>query len=53
VDLPERLRMLRTLEVLEWLNTAESRQLLSELAHGATDARLTRQAKASLQRFTP
>jgi RNA polymerase sigma factor (sigma-70 family) len=49
-DSPERLRTLRVLEVLEWLNTRESRQLLDQLAHGAPGAWLTREAKSSLGR---
>jgi RNA polymerase sigma factor (sigma-70 family) len=50
-DSPERWRKLRALEVLEWLNTAESRRLLDQLAHGAPGAGLTREAKASLDRL--
>jgi WD40 repeat protein len=48
-DSPEHLRNGRALEVLEWLNTPNSRQLLDELAHGAPDAWVTREAKASLR----
>jgi RNA polymerase sigma factor (sigma-70 family) len=47
---PERLRKLRAVEVLEWLNTREARQLLDHLAQGAPGAWLTREAKASLTR---
>jgi RNA polymerase sigma factor (sigma-70 family) len=46
----ERLRALRTLEVLEFLGTPEARQVLKSLGAGAPDARLTRDAKASLGR---
>jgi hypothetical protein len=46
----EHLRAGRALEVLEWLNTPESRRLLGELARGAPDAWLTREAKAALER---
>ncbi len=49
-DSPDSLRLRRALEVLEWLNTQESRRLLEQLAHGAPGARLTREAKASLER---
>jgi hypothetical protein len=43
---PERLQALRALEVLERLDTAESRQLLKELTDGAPDAWLTHEVKA-------
>jgi WD40 repeat protein len=48
---PRRLRVLRAVEVLEQLRTPEARQLLRRLAEGAPDARLTREAQASLQRL--
>jgi WD40 repeat protein len=48
---PQRLRLLRAVEVLEQLRTEEARQLLQRLAEGAPDARLTREARASLQRL--
>jgi hypothetical protein len=44
--LPERLQTLRALEVLERLDTPESRHLLKELAEGAAGAWLTQEAKA-------
>jgi hypothetical protein len=47
------LRGLRAIEVLEHNGTAESRHVLVALAGGAPQARLTREAKASLQRLTP
>jgi RNA polymerase sigma factor (sigma-70 family) len=48
---PERLQALRALEVLEHLDTPESRQLLAKLADGAPDAWLTREAKAVNRRL--
>src|SRR5262249_12378835 len=39
---PEILRAMRAIEVLEYVNTPEARQLLKKLAQGTTDARLTR-----------
>jgi hypothetical protein len=47
---PERLRELRALEVLERIDSPEVRQLLTTLAEGLPEARLTREAKAALQR---
>jgi RNA polymerase sigma factor (sigma-70 family) len=48
---PERLRGVRAVEVLELVGTAEGRRVLETVAKGAADARLTREAKASLQRL--
>jgi hypothetical protein len=45
------LRMLRAIEVLEHIGTAEARELLQKLVEGAPEARLTREAKAALQRL--
>jgi hypothetical protein len=45
------LRSLRIIEVLEHTATPEAHQLLDKLAAGAPDARLTREAKAALQRL--
>jgi hypothetical protein len=40
-------------ELLEHVGTAEAKELLRELAKGSPDARLTREAKAALDRLTP
>lgn len=48
---PDCLRELHAVEVLEHIGTAEARQMLRTLADGAAHARLTREAKASLQRL--
>lgn len=45
------LRALRAIEVLEHLGTAESKHVLLDLAGGAPQAQVTREAKASLQRL--
>jgi hypothetical protein len=46
------LRAVRAVEVLERIGTAESRKLLEHLASGDPAARLTREARASLDRLT-
>jgi hypothetical protein len=51
VTRPEGLRSLRALAVLESIATPAARQLLRELAAGTPEARLTREAKASLSRI--
>ena len=43
--------MLRAIEVLEHIGTAEARQVLKSLANGAPEARRTREAKSSLERL--
>ena len=48
---PEALRQGRALEVLELSGTAEARRLLEELAKGAPEARLTRDAQEALERL--
>jgi hypothetical protein len=48
---PERLRELRAVEVLEHIATPSARDLLTDLAKGAPGARLTVEAKASLERL--
>lgn len=50
---PETLRAIRAVEVLERVGTPAARLLLEELAAGDPDARLTREAHASLQRLVP
>jgi RNA polymerase sigma factor (sigma-70 family) len=47
----EVLRGLRAVEVLERVGTAEAQQVLQELAKGAPEARLTQEAKTSLERL--
>jgi hypothetical protein len=47
----DRLGELRAVEVLERIGTREAEHLLKKLAKGAPEARLTREAKASLQRL--
>jgi hypothetical protein len=45
------LRALRAVEVLEWVATKEARARLRELAKGAAEARLTREASAACKRL--
>jgi hypothetical protein len=45
------LRLIRALEVLENIATPESQEILETIAKGAAEARLTQEAKASLQRL--
>ncbi len=51
VTRPEVLRALRGIAVLEDIATTEVRKLLAALAQGAPEARLTQEAKASLERL--
>ena len=48
---PEALRTLRAIEVLEHVGSAEARTVLKALAGGVSEARLTREAKATLERL--
>jgi RNA polymerase sigma factor (sigma-70 family) len=48
---PDRLRQLRAVELLEGIGTPAARDLLSELAKGAAEAPLTRDATAALERL--
>jgi hypothetical protein len=51
VRVPEQIRALRALEVLELIGSAEARQLLEQLGQGAAEARVTQEAKAAVQRL--
>lgn len=48
---PEALRALRVVEVLEHLGTPDAQKLLRQLAGGAPEARLTRDARGALERL--
>lgn len=48
---PGELRAVRAVEVLEWIGTPAARAHLRELAKGAPDARLTREAAAATKRL--
>jgi WD40 repeat protein len=49
---PARVQMLRAVEVLEMIDTAEARDLLAALAAGAPGAQLTVYSEAALKRLT-
>ncbi len=48
---PERLRRMRAVELLEGIATPAARDVLAELAKGAAEAPLTREAAAALERL--
>jgi hypothetical protein len=48
---PEELRQVRAIQVIEYAATPEAKRLLKRLAKGPEDARLTREAQASLGRL--
>ena len=48
---PESLRDVRAVEALEWIGTPDAVRLLGELADGAAEARLTREANAAKGRL--
>jgi hypothetical protein len=48
---PQRLRGLRVAVPLEMAGTPDAKRLLAELAGGCPEARLTREAKAALDRM--
>jgi WD40 repeat protein len=48
---PDRLRAHRGLEILEHIGTAEAKAILQALARGAPEARLTQEAKETLERL--
>jgi WD40 repeat protein len=47
----EKLRHLRAIEILEQIGSAEGQRILTRLAAGTPEARLTQEAKASLERL--
>jgi hypothetical protein len=51
VTLPQHLRSLRAIEVLEHIGTPAAQQVLAQLAKGATAAHLTREAQAAVARL--
>jgi WD40 repeat protein len=48
---PDQLRTVRAVQVLEYIGTPNARQVLATWSRGTPDARLTREAKASLNRL--
>jgi hypothetical protein len=48
---PNQLRVLRAVEVLESIGSAEAREVFTEMARGAAGARLTEEARLALERL--
>lgn len=48
----EELRILRAVEMLEWIASPDARRFLEELARGSPDGWLTQEAKVSRQRLS-
>jgi RNA polymerase sigma factor (sigma-70 family) len=51
ITVPDRLRSMRVVEVVEHVGTSEARKFLDTLAGGADGALVTREAKAALERL--
>ena len=51
VTAPEQLRGLRAIEALEYLGSADAKKVLAKIATGVPEARMTKEAKASLERL--
>ncbi len=51
IESGDQVRALRAVEVLEQIGTAEAKAVLRDLARGAAEARLTREAEAALARL--
>jgi len=50
-DSPRRLRLIRTIQVLEFHHTAQARKLLEKLAEGIPEAWQTQEARLTLERM--
>jgi hypothetical protein len=51
IRVPDTLHFLRAIEALEHAGTAEAQEVLKKMAKGASETRLTQEAKASLERL--
>jgi hypothetical protein len=51
ISLPDQVRTMRAIEVLEKIGTIEAKQILEPLTQGAKESRLTEEAAAALQRI--